>query len=519
MVRTRFAPSPTGYLHIGGVRTALFCWLYARRHGGQFILRIDDTDQERHVEEALRPILHGLKWLGIDWDEGPEVDGPCAPYFQSQRLERYQAAAKELIRRGAAYYDYATPEEIQAEREAAVQEKRSFVYSRRWMAETPEDRARFEAEGRKAVVRLKMPREGKLVLNDQIRGQVEFEWAREQDHVVQRADGSCWYHLASVVDDYQMGITHVIRAEEHLSNTPRQVFIIQALGYPLPEYAHLPYVAEPGSRNKLSKRKLDKYLKNKDFAQLMQHGRGIADAIGLQTQPETFNPVIVDFYEQVGYLPEAIINYLALLGWSLDERREEFTREELIQEFTLDRVNKAPASFDPQKLWAFQDRYMQRLPLDEKVKLALPYLERAGVITSSPSPEVISKVRAILAAAADRIKTAGDILGYADFFVADEQLPYEEKSFTKAFGKPGAAGILARFKERLAAAEAFDPASLEALLHAFVEAEGIKIGEIIHPVRVALTGKMVGFGLFETLAILGKPQSLARIERALERAK
>ena len=169
------------------------------------------------------------------------------PYFQSQRLERYQAAADELIRRGAAYYDYALPEEIQAERDAAVQEKRSFVYSRRWMATTAEDRARFEAEGRKAVVRLKMPREGKLVLNDQIRGQVEFEWAREQDHVIQRADGSCLYHLASVVDDYQMGITHVIRAEEHLSNTPRQVFIIQALGYPLPEYAHLPYVAEPGA--------------------------------------------------------------------------------------------------------------------------------------------------------------------------------------------------------------------------------------------------------------------------------
>lgn len=519
MVRTRFAPSPTGYLHIGGVRTALFCWLYARRHGGQFILRIDDTDQERHVEEALRPILHGLKWLGIDWDEGPEVGGPYAPYFQSQRLERYQAAAEELIRRGAAYYDYATPEEIQAERDAAVQEKRSFVYSRRWMATTPEDRARFEAEGRKAVVRLKMPREGKLVLNDEIRGQVEFEWAREQDHVVQRADGSCLYHLASVVDDYEMGITHVIRAEEHLSNTPRQVFIIQALGYPLPVYAHLPYVAEPGSRNKLSKRKLDKYLKNKDFAQLMQHGQTIADAIGLQTQPETFNPVIVDFYEQVGYLPDAIINYLALLGWSLDERREEFTREELIQEFTLDRVNKAPASFDPQKLWSFQDRYMQRVPLDEKVLMVMPYLERAGFVVSPPSPEVMAKVKAIVQAVGDRIKTAGDILGYTDFFLANERLPYEEKSFAKAFGKPGAAEILAKFKDRLAAAEAFDPASLEALLHAFVESEGIKIGEIIHPVRVALTGKMVGFGLFETLAILGKSQSLARIERALERAK
>jgi glutamyl-tRNA synthetase len=482
-------------------------------------LRIDDTDQERHVEEALRPILHGLKWLGIDWDEGPEVDGPHAPYFQSQRMERYQAAADELIRRGAAYYDYALPEEIQAERDAAVKEKRSFVYSRRWMATTAEDRARFEAEGRKAVVRLKMPREGKLVLNDQIRGQVEFEWAREQDHVIQRADGSCLYHLASVVDDYQMGITHVIRAEEHLSNTPRQVFIIQALGYPLPEYAHLPYVAEPGSRNKLSKRKLDKYLKNKDFAQLMQHGQAIADAIGLQTQPETFNPVIVDFYEQVGYLPEAIINYLALLGWSLDDRREEFTREELIQAFTLDRVNKAPASFDPQKLSSFQDRYMQRVPLDEKTAMALPFLERAGLIASPASAEATAKVRAIVEAAGDRIKTAGDIINYADFFVADEALPYEEKSFAKAFGKPEAAELLARFKDRLAAAEAFDPASLETLLHTFVESEGIKIGQIIHPVRVALTGKMVGFGLFETLAILGKPQSLARIERALERAK
>ncbi|MEN6493766.1 MAG: glutamate--tRNA ligase [Thermoguttaceae bacterium] len=518
MVRTRFAPSPTGYLHIGGVRTALFCWLFARRHGGQFILRIDDTDQERHVEEALRPILHGLKWLGIDWDEGPEVGGPHAPYFQSQRAERHQAAAQELIRRGAAYYDYATTEEIQAEREAAVAEKRVFVYSRRWMAETPEDRARFEAEGRKAVVRLKMPREGKLVLNDLIRGQVEFEWAQEQDHVVQRADGSCLYHLASVVDDYELEITHVIRAEEHLSNTPRQVFIIQSLGYPLPTYAHLPYVAEPGSRNKLSKRKLDKYLKNKDFAQLMEHGRKIAAAIGLQTQPETFNPVIVDFYEQVGYLPEAIINYLSLLGWSLDERREDFTRQELIENFSLDRVNKAPASFDPQKLWAFQDRHMQRMPVDQKVPMVMPYLEQAKLI-ASPTPEVTAKVAAIVQAAGDRIKTAGDILDYTDFFLADAQLPYEDKAVAKAFGKPNAAAILAKFKERLAATDAFDPASLEALLHAFVEAEGIKIGEIIHPVRVAVTGKMVGFGLFDTLAILGKQQSLARIERALERAK
>lgn len=246
-VRTRFAPSPTGYLHIGGVRTALFCWLFARRHGGQFILRIDDTDQQRNVESALAPILHGFRWLGIDWDEGPEVGGPCAPYYQSQRHERYQAAVGRLLADGFAYRDYATAEEIQAEREAAQAEKRPFLYSRRWMAETPAEQDRFVAEGRQAVVRLKMPREGTLVIADHIRGNVEFEWAREQDHVIQRADGTCLYHLASVVDDEDFKITHVIRAEEHLSNTPRQIFIAQSLGYRLPEYAHLPFVAEPAS--------------------------------------------------------------------------------------------------------------------------------------------------------------------------------------------------------------------------------------------------------------------------------
>ena len=206
-VRTRFAPSPTGYLHIGGVRTALFCWLFARRHGGQFILRIDDTDQERNVEEALAPILHGLRWLGIDWDEGPEVGGPHAPYYQSQRSDRYQAAVERLLAAGAAYRDYATPEELQAERQAAERAKRPFLYSRRFMAETPAERARFEAEGRRPVVRLKMPREGTLVIDDLVRGRVEVEWAREQDHVIQRADGTCLYHLANVVDDYDFQIT------------------------------------------------------------------------------------------------------------------------------------------------------------------------------------------------------------------------------------------------------------------------------------------------------------------------
>ena len=235
------------------------------------MLRIDDTDAQRNVEEALAPILRGFRWLGIDWDEGPEVGGAHGTYYQSQRHERYAVAVKKLLERNLAYRDYATPEELQAERERAHQEKRRFLYSRTWMAETDEQRATFEAEGRKGVVRLKMPRTGSCRFIDQIRGEMDLEWAREQDQVIQRADGSCLYHLASVVDDHDMRITHVIRAEEHLSNTARQIFIARGLGYELPEYAHLPFVAEPGSKNKLSKRKLDKYLKNPDFAKLAEH--------------------------------------------------------------------------------------------------------------------------------------------------------------------------------------------------------------------------------------------------------
>ena len=517
MVRTRFAPSPTGYLHIGGVRTALFNWLFARRHGGQFLLRIDDTDAERNVETALAPILDGFRWLGIDWDEGPEVGGPYAPYYQSQRLAGYQAAAKKLLEGGFAYRDFATAEEIQAEREAAQAEKRPFLYSRRWMAETPAQAAPFEAEGRQAVVRLKMPREGTLVINDLIRGQVSFEWAREQDHVVQRADGTCLYHLASVVDDFDFQITHVIRAEEHLSNTPRQIFIAQALGYPLPEYAHLPFVAEPGSKNKLSKRKLDKYLKNKDFAQTYEHGQAIAAALGLTTSADTFNPVIVDFYEQVGYLPDAIINYLTLLGWSLDDKTEFLSRQQLIENFSLERVVKAPASLDVKKLWSFEDHYMQQLPLKQKVAAMLRYLQQAGLVPTPTPCDVGPKLTRIVEAAGDRLKVFGDILAYADFFFRD-QVEYDEKAFDKHLRKPGAVELVAGFRDRLAALDDFSVGSLEAALTAFVAEQGIKIGDIIHALRVATTGKSVGPGLYDCLAILGKPVVLERIDRALQRA-
>ncbi len=367
-VRTRFAPSPTGYLHIGGVRTALFNWLFARKHGGRFILRIDDTDQQRNLEAALQPILHGFRWLGLDWDEGYEVGGPNGPYRQSEKRDRYQSAVRELVEKGRAYWDYATTEESAAERAAAEAEKRPYLYSRRWMAETPAQRAKFEAEGRQGVVRLKMPREGACRYHDHIRGDMEVQWAGEQDSVIQRADGTVLYNLANVVDDFDMKISHVIRAEEHLSNTPRQIFIAQSLGYPLPEYAHVPFVAEPGSKNKLSKRKIGQYLKNPDFKRVYEHGKSIADRLGRTTAAETFNPVIVDFYEQVGYLPDAVLNYLVLLGWSLDDKTEFFTRQEMIDLFSLDRVNKGAASFDAKKLFAFEERYFQRLPDAEKVE-------------------------------------------------------------------------------------------------------------------------------------------------------
>jgi glutamyl-tRNA synthetase len=509
-VRTRFAPSPTGYLHIGGVRTALFNWLFARQHGGQFILRIDDTDQQRNVDEALQPILDGLRWLGIDWDEGPEVGGPFAPYCQSQRLDRYQAAVAELLAGGHAYYDYAKPEELQAEREAAEREKGSFRYSRRFMAETPTDRARFEADGRLGVVRLKMPHEGTLALDDLVRGRVEFDWAREQDHVVQRADGTCLYHLANVVDDRDFQITHVIRAEEHLSNTPRQVFILEALGYQRPVYAHLPFVAEPGSRNKLSKRKLDKYLKNRDFAQLVEHGRKIAEAIGHAVEADAFNPVIVDFYRTVGYLPEAIINYLALLGWSLDDKSEHFSRQELIEKFSLERVNKAPASFDPKKLAAFEDWHFQQLPLERKVAMATPYLQKAKLLTENLTEEDRAKVGAVVRAAGDRIKVAGDILFFPEFF--SENLSIEPAVKEKVFSKPGAVELLRKWCQLIPTIEPFDAATVDKRLHDFAASEGIDIGDIIHPLRVALTGKAVGLGLYDTAVILGPATNTARIE-------
>ncbi len=515
MIRTRFAPSPTGYLHIGGVRSALFNWLLAKQSGGQFILRIDDTDAGRNVSAALQPILDGFKWLGMKWDEGPEVGGPHEPYYQSLRDDRHRAAAEKLLASGHAYRDYSRPEELQSLREEAEKKGDRFFYDRRWMAEDDAAAKCFEAEGRTATVRLKMPRDGQCVIEDLVRGEVIVEWSTEQDHVIQRADGSCLYHLASVVDDHDLGITHVVRAEEHLPNTPRQIFILESLGYSRPQYAHLPYVAEPGGSAKLSKRKLAKYEKNKDFAVLLEQGRRIADRCGIQTDADTFNPVIVDFYREIGFDPEPILNYLLLLGWSLDGETEKFSVDEMVKHFTLARVNKAPASFDPRKLMSFQAAHFAVLPSATRLEKVRPFAEAAGLLTQDGADE---KLAMIVEGAGDRLRIGGDILDFEYCF--RDGFDFDDKAFQKRICKPESARtLLSDFRDAIAASVAWDSAEdAERAVTEFCTSAGIELGDIIHALRVAVTGTPAGFGMFETLAIVGKDNVAVRIERALREA-
>lgn len=515
-MRVRIAPSPTGALHLGLARTALYNWLFARKHQGTFILRIDDTDENRNQPEMLTPILDGLRWLGLNWDEGPEIGGPHQPYFQSGRREVYEQAVKRLLAQGAAYKDYALPAEIAEERARAKQEGRTFRYSRRWMAETEAECARFEAEGRKPVVRLKMPSAGKMVVDDLIRGRVEFDLSLEQDHIIVRQDGSFLYHLTSAVDDGVMGVTHIIRAEEHLSNTPRQIFILENLGYKLPKFAHLPYVAEPGSKNKLSKRKLKEYLKKPDFADLLRRGEKIARRLKLDISPDLFNPVVVYFYQTVGFIPEALVNYLALLGWSLDDRTEFFSREDLTRVFSLARVVRSPASFDPQRLMAFQVHYMMGLSVEERTERVVPFLVKAGLIAEPVSLSVRAKVSWIVKAAGDRLKLAGDILDYDYFFVPDERVEYDEKAIGRWLGTREQRSLLIKVREVLKGVDRFEPAVLKAVLTDFACREKLTGPVLSQTLRVAVTGRDYGFGIEEVLAICGKETVLNRIERVLQ---
>jgi glutamyl-tRNA synthetase len=352
-----------------------------------------------------------------------------------------------------------------------------------------------------------------------IRGDLSFEWFRESDHVVQRADGTCLYHLASVVDDFDFKITHVVRAIEHLSNTPRQIFIAQSLGYPLPQYAHIPFVAEPGSKNKLSKRKIAQYLNNKEFNKLYQSGAEIASRIGLTPDPNSFNPVLVDFYREVGFLPDAVINYLLLLGWSLDDRTEFFSRQEMTSAFSLDRVVKSEASFDPQKLTSFQGHYMNQLPAKQKAKMCLTYLQRAGLVTDPPPCEIGQRLQQVVEAAGDRLVMAGDILKFDTFFRSTPQYEFDEKAFQKRIlSVANACHLMNEFNVVVATAPEFKAAELEQELKTFCEQQQAPVSDLTNSLRIALTGVPAGFSLFDSMEILGRQACIERINRALEKA-
>ena len=443
--------------------------------------------------------------------------GGMSPIFNRKRTEIYKQAAQRLLDEKKAYRDFEKPEDVQREREAAEREKRPYVSSRRSLELSDAQVRQLMAEGRPHVVRFLVPREKTLALDDVVRGHVEWDTSLLPDPVIMRPDGTPLYNFATVIDDAGMSISHVIRAEEHLSNTPVQILLHQALGNTLPIFAHIPFVTAPGTTSKLSKRDLKKYRENPKFKKMFEAADQVFPQIGLGSS-ETLNPVMVEYYEKIGFLPEAVLNALARLGWSLDDRTEILSLPTIIENFTLDRIVKSPAGLDPDKLYSFQTHWMSQVPLENRVDGCLPYLVKAGLVTDPPDDATRDYVRRVILALGERLKVYSDILDARDFFVADDQLDYDETAFKKRLCVEGAAERLRRFRPRLAQAEPFESAVLEETLRAFVESEGIKTGDVIHAIRVAVTGKSTGPGLFDCLALLGRTRCLARIDRALARA-
>lgn len=518
-VRTRFAPSPTGYMHIGGMRTALFVWLWARHNNGTFILRIDDTDEQRNVEAALAPIFQAFRWLGLNWDEGPEVGGAFGPYYQSQRKHLYQAAVNQLLAEGKAFKDFDTPEQIAADRAAAEAAKQQFVNIRRSLDLTDAQRAQFEAEGKPYVVRFLVPRDQKVAIDDAVRGHVEWDGALITDPVIMRSNGTFLYNFATVVDDAQMQITHVIRAEEHLTNTAVQALLHQALGNTPPVFAHIPFITAPKSNKKLSKRDIDKLRKIPELKKMFDRADEVFSQLGLGDST-TLNPVMVEYYERMGYLPAGILNYLSRLGWSLDDKTEIMSLDTVIQNFTLDRIVKAPAALDMEKMQSVQQHWMNQLSVREKAEGCLPFLIKAGLIAADAPESPLPVLEKVIAAMGDRLKIFSDILDYKEFFVTSEALVYDAKAFQQRLvDAPEAVGLLTALREKLGTIEPFDAATLDAMVHAFVEANGIKIGQVVHALRIATTGRSVGVGLFDAMAILGRDTCLARIDQSLKRVR
>jgi len=518
MLRTRFAPSPTGYLHIGGVRTALFNWLLARRHGGQFILRIDDTDDSRNRADAVKPIIDGFAWLGMTWDEGPTADasgessGPHAPYFQGQRNDKYEAAAKRLLAEGKAYPDYTTPEQQDAARKQADLARKPYVH-RGTNRDVPADENVKQYTAKPAPLLLKVELGQSVKFDDAVKGKQDISTDTIRDPMLLRgpdATGLCRavYNFATVVDDTDFGITHVVRAIEHLSNTPTQILMYQALGATPPTFGHIPLVNYNG--NKMSKRNLPP-LTGDEIAKFKACGWTDAEIRGR----EDLNIATVAYYREIGYLPEALINYLCRLGWSMDGESEFIPLDTLIANFSLERVTDAPGNYDAKKLFWLQGEYMKLIPTAEKLERCLPFLRRAKLIEEMPDDGMRAKLTAIIEASGDRIKLFSDVLAFA-LPLVKEEIEYDPKAREKAFKDPAAKELLREFAEVLKGCEPFDAATTDRALHDFTAAKGVKPNALVSPVRVAITGVAVGFGLFDTLAILGKERSLKRIAATLD---
>ncbi len=457
-VRTRFAPSPTGYLHIGGARTALFNYLFARKHGGKFILRVEDTDVARSTEESVKAILEGLTWLGLEWDEGP--------YFQSRRFDLYREHAQKLLDQGRAYRCWCTPEELEERRKKALEEGRPPKYDGRC-------RRRTDTPQGPSAIRF-MVEPGRTVVDDLIRGKVAFDHDQIEDFVVLRSDGTPTYNLCVVVDDATMEISHVIRGDDHLNNTPKQVLLYEALGYRLPEFAHLPMILGP-DKTRLSKR----------------HGATSVTA-----------------YREMGYLPHALVNYLARLGWSYGDQ-EIFSKEELIEKFSLENVGKSSGVFNPEKLLWLNQHYIKETPDEELSRLVLPYLKSLGV-DASEDPRLVR----IVSTLKERAKTLKEMAESALFYFRDK-VEYDEKA-AKKFLTPQRLALLEELTTMLEGLEGFSQEDIEGVFRTLMEKRGVKLGQIAQPVRVALTGGTVSPGIFETIEAMGKEKTLERLREAVE---
>jgi glutamyl-tRNA synthetase len=464
-VVTRFAPSPTGFLHIGSARTALFNWLYARRHGGRMLLRIEDTDRERSTKAAIDAILDGLAWLGLAWD-GDAI-------YQSTRADRHRAAVEEMLAAGRAYRCYATPKELDDMREAARREGRARLYDGRWRDRDPSE----APADRKPAIRLKAPLEGETAIEDAVQGRVVWQNKDLDDLVLLRSDGTPTYMLAVVVDDHDMGVTHIIRGDDHLTNAARQTQIYQALGWPVPAMAHIPLIHGPDG-SKLSKR----------------HG-----ALG------------VDAYRSMGYLPAAMRNYLVRLGWSHGDQ-EIFSSEEMIAAFDLAHVGRSPARFDFAKLENLNGHYIRQTAdaaLVDEIERLLPHLTQGDELRAKMTPALRLKLITAMPALKERAKTLVELIESARYIYADRPLDLDEKA--AALLTPEARGTIAELVPELEKLQPWVAASLEAAVRTFAERVGRKLGAVAQPLRAALTGRTTSPGIFDVLAVLGKEESLARL--------